>query len=99
MHAPAILPPLLLAAVPRPELVRWVHLDVADEECDLLLLPDDLRGSLARVLLQPRRLRADCVLVIGGAGVAAERIPAPAGGRAARRSAHCRARRHCPHGC
>jgi len=63
-----------VAAVPWPQLVRLVPLSQVDEDCDLLLLADDLRGAVARVLRQPRRLRADCVLAIGGAGVAAERI-------------------------
>jgi hypothetical protein len=63
----------------RASLVRWVDLERSDEDCDLLLLPDDLRQGLVRVLLQPRRLRADCVLLIGGAGVAAERIMPLAG--------------------
>lgn len=57
-----------------PHLVNLVRLDLVDEDCDLLLLPDDLRGGLARVLQHGRRLRADCVLLIGGAGVPAERI-------------------------
>ena len=63
-----------LAALRWPELLRLVDLDVADEDCDLLLLPDDLRCGLARVLQWPQRLRAGCVLLIGGAGLAAERI-------------------------
>ena len=63
-----------MSAVQRAGLVRLVDLDLSGEECDLLLLPDDLRRGLARVLLQPRRLRAACVLLLGGAGVAAERI-------------------------
>ena len=66
-------------AVPWPRLVRLTRLDIADEDCDLPSLPDDLRASLARVLQQPRRLRADCVLLVGGAGVAADRITHLAG--------------------
>lgn len=68
-----------LAAGRWPDRVRLIALDVADEDCDLLLLPDDLRAGLARVLTWRRRLYADCVLVLGGAGVAAERIPQLAG--------------------
>lgn len=63
-----------LRAVRWPDLLRLVDLDAADADCDLLLLPDDLRAGLARVLSRPRRLRADCVLLIAGAGVANERI-------------------------
>jgi len=63
-----------VAAIPWPKLVRVVPLETVDEYCDLLLLPDDLRGALGRVLRHPRRLRADLTLVIGGAGVAAERV-------------------------
>ncbi|QKS28778.1 MAG: hypothetical protein HT579_07500 [Candidatus Accumulibacter similis] len=60
-----------LAASRWPDLLRLV---AADEECELLLLPDDLRHGLARVLQSARRLRAACVLVLGGAGTAGERI-------------------------
>ncbi len=60
--------------VPWPWLIRPVRLAAVDEDCDLLLLPDDLPGALARVLGQPRRLRADCVIVLGGAGVPTERL-------------------------
>jgi hypothetical protein len=63
-----------LSAVPWPRLVECVSLDKVDEDCDLLLLADDLRGAAARVLQEPRRLRADCVLLTGGAGVATDRI-------------------------
>ena len=63
-----------VAAIPWPRLVRLVRLQTLDEDCDLLLLPDDLRGALARVLRHPRRLRADLTLVVGGTGVAAERV-------------------------
>ncbi|MCM8597777.1 MAG: hypothetical protein NFW04_03820 [Candidatus Accumulibacter sp.] len=63
-----------LCAVRWPDLLRLVDVDAADEDCDLLLLPDDLRAGLGRVLSRPRRLRADCVLLIGGAGVANERV-------------------------
>jgi hypothetical protein len=63
-----------VATIPWPQLVKVVHLDAVDEDCDLLLLPDDLRGAAARVLKHPRRLRADCVLLVGGAGVAQERF-------------------------
>jgi len=62
-----------VATIPWPQLVKVVHLAAVDEDCDLLLLPDNLRGAAARVLQHPRRLRADCVLLIGGAGVAQER--------------------------
>lgn len=61
-------------AVPWTNLVKLVRLDRLDEDCDLLLLPDDLRGAAARVLQQPRRLRADAVIVTAGAGVPRDRI-------------------------
>ena len=54
-----------------PELLRIV---AAGEDCQLLLLPEDLRRGLARVLHSARRLPAACVLVLGGAGAAGERI-------------------------
>jgi len=63
-----------VATIPWPQLVKVIELDAADEDCDLLLLPDDLRGAAARVLRHSRRLRADCVLLVGGAGVAQDRI-------------------------
>lgn len=63
-----------IEAVPWPRLIKLVRLDIMDEDCDLLLLSDNLRGAVARVLQHPRRLHADCVLAIGGAGIAAERI-------------------------
>nr|MBL8412258.1 hypothetical protein [Dechloromonas sp.] len=63
-----------VAAIPWPDLIRLTEIANDNTECDLLLLPNDLRGGLARVLQQPRRLRADCVLLLGGAGVTAERI-------------------------
>ncbi len=63
-----------VAAIPWPRLVRLVQLETLDEDCDLLLLPDDLRGALGRVLRHPRRLRADLTLVIGGTGVSADRV-------------------------
>ncbi|MCM8596467.1 hypothetical protein [Accumulibacter sp.] len=44
----------------------------AGADCDLLLVADDLRGALRRVLERPR-MRAGGVLVLGGAGVAARR--------------------------
>ena len=34
--------------IPWPQLVKLVRLDTVDEDCDLLLLPDDLRGAAAR---------------------------------------------------
>ena len=63
-----------VATIPWPQLVKLIQLDAADEDCDLLLLPDDLRGAAARVLKHSRRLRADCVLLVGGAGVSQDRI-------------------------
>ena len=62
-----------IAACHWPDLCKLVPLAERDEACDLFLLPYDLSGALARVLDFPRRLRADCVLAMQGAGVAAER--------------------------
>ncbi|MCM8613509.1 hypothetical protein [Accumulibacter sp.] len=60
-----------LAASRWPELLRIV---APGEDCQLLLLPEDLRRGLARVLQSTRRLRAASVLVLGGAGTVGERI-------------------------
>lgn len=63
-----------LDSIPWPELVKLVRLDAVAEDCDLLLVPDNLRGAAARLLRRPGRLRADCVLCLGGAGVAQDRL-------------------------
>ncbi|MCE3271555.1 MAG: hypothetical protein K0S57_1952 [Ramlibacter sp.] len=53
----------------------WSVVDMArpGAECDLLLLPGDLRQALAEVLAAPQRPRADCVLVLGGTQVSEAR--------------------------
>lgn len=53
----------------------WSVVDMAQAgaECDLLLLPGDLRQALADVLAAPQRPRADCVLVLGGTQVSEAR--------------------------
>lgn len=47
-------------------LVTFVELVDESDECDLLLLPQDLRGVLSELLKVEWRPRADCVLVLGG---------------------------------
>lgn len=46
----------------------WSVVDMAQPgaECELLLLPGDLRQGLASILDAPQRPRADCVLVLNG---------------------------------
>ena len=43
-----------------------VDMEQPGAECELLLLPGDLRRALGDVLDAPHRPRADCVLVLGG---------------------------------
>jgi hypothetical protein len=47
-------------------LVRFLNVELTDEECDILVLPFHLRGALGRVLALPRTARCDVVLVLGG---------------------------------
>lgn len=49
----------------------WVVVDMHEPgaECELLLLPGDLRQGLVDVLSAPNRLRADCALVLSGTRV------------------------------
>jgi hypothetical protein len=59
----------LAAALPGhqwlPKLVSIVAADADDGECDILVLPMDLRPALAAIAALPTPPRADCVLVIG----------------------------------
>ena len=55
-------------------LVRFVTLSETETECELLLLPHNLRTSVERVLAAEMRISADCVIVLGGAKVEADRI-------------------------
>lgn len=48
-------------------LVEFVTLTPGGDSCDLLLIPSDLRAAVAGVLGARTPLRADCVMVLGGA--------------------------------
>lgn len=54
-------------------LVKLIEIDAGSVDCDLLILPHDLRPALGAVLQGPSALRADCVLVLGRIEDAAER--------------------------
>jgi hypothetical protein len=56
------------------KLVRFVTLGDSVRECELLLIPSNLRAAAERVLAMPVRLTADCVIVMGGAKVESDRI-------------------------
>lgn len=56
------------------KLVRFVSMGIEANECELLLIPCNLRTAVGRVLDTPSRLAADCVIVIGGAKVEADRL-------------------------
>jgi hypothetical protein len=55
------------------QLWTMVDMDEPGAECELLLLPGDLRQGLADVLNAAQRLRADCVLVLGATEMSAAR--------------------------
>jgi len=63
----------VLAGARYAELYRVVDAEAAGVECDVLVLPFSLHGALSAVLGSPRRLRADCVILLGGLTVSAER--------------------------
>jgi hypothetical protein len=46
-------------------LVKIVDFQAGENECDLLLLPQNLRSALSAVLQAPSALNTDCVLVLG----------------------------------
>lgn len=48
-------------------LVEFVTLGEGADSCDLLLMPSDLRGAVSAVLGARAPVRADCVMVLGGA--------------------------------
>ncbi|MDT4896062.1 MAG: hypothetical protein QOH25_1139 [Acidobacteriota bacterium] len=48
------------------QLVDFVDLLSEGDDCDLLLLPQELRGALSLMLKEKWRPKADCVLVLGG---------------------------------
>jgi hypothetical protein len=47
------------------ELVKIVDFQAGESECDLLLLPQNLRSALSVTLQAPSALNTDCVLVLG----------------------------------
>jgi hypothetical protein len=48
------------------QLATFINLERAEDDCDLLLMPQGLRGALSELLKAAWRPRADCVLVLGG---------------------------------
>lgn len=64
-----------IAVLPWPDLIERVDLADGDAECDLLLLTGNLRDALGRILQRPYRLRADCIVLLNGAGVPLDRVP------------------------
>jgi len=56
------------------KLVRFVTVGPSATECELLLLPYNLRTSVQRVLGAHARISADCVIVLGGAKVEHDRL-------------------------
>jgi hypothetical protein len=56
------------------KLVRFVTVGPSATECELLLLPYNLRTSVERVLGAQARISADCVIVLGGAKVEHDRV-------------------------
>ncbi|HEU4888689.1 MAG TPA: hypothetical protein VFV49_12450, partial [Thermoanaerobaculia bacterium] len=58
------------------QIVRFVTLTETVTECELLLIPCNLRTSVARVLTAPARITADCVIVMGGAKADSDRVAA-----------------------
>lgn len=57
-------------------LVQFVEVGREEAECELLLIPCNLRASVERVLAAKAAITADCVIVLGGAKIAADRIDA-----------------------
>ena len=47
------------------ELTKIIDCQTGDTECDLLILPQNLRAALSAVLNGPNALNTDCVLVLG----------------------------------
>lgn len=46
-------------------LIKFIDFQTGETECDLLLLPQDLRSAMSAVLQAPRALNTDCVVVLG----------------------------------
>ncbi len=55
-------------------LFTLVTLGPGEEECDLLLFPQDIRAALALALQSPTTLRADCVFVLERSTESLERV-------------------------
>jgi hypothetical protein len=47
------------------KLAKFVDFQTGETECDLLVLPQNLRSALTAILQAPRALNTDCVLVLG----------------------------------
>lgn len=58
------------------ELVAFVELANDNDDCDLLLFPQDIRGVLSELLKLKWRPSADCVLVLGGGQNLPDRLTA-----------------------
>jgi hypothetical protein len=58
------------------KLARLTTVPTIGTECDILLLPFDLRGALLATLEAPERLKASCVVVLGGSSQGAENLGA-----------------------
>lgn len=56
--------------------IEYVDIINEGDDCDLLLLPQSLRGALSEMLQATWRPRADCVLVLGGSRDLSERMTA-----------------------
>jgi len=56
------------------KLVRFVSIGEEATECELLLIPCNLRAAVERVLALSKRPTADCVIVMGGAKVESDRV-------------------------
>ena len=70
-----------------PRLIRVVNVAESPGECDLLLLPYDLREALAAAAANPTPIRADCTMVLGrGSSVDGETMALMAGLRGAVRT-------------
>lgn len=57
-------------------LVEFVYLDSENDNCDLLLIPDNLRSALNLAINVKIKMSADCVLIIGQTNENPDDIPA-----------------------
>jgi hypothetical protein len=69
-------------------LVDFVDLANESDACDLLLLPQDVRGALSELLREDWRPKADCVLVLGGSKYLSARLAAQVQGVYSEARAH-----------